>query len=56
VLRVATEYDLYLNMRKFDVFTESELLEVKVPPVFLVTAWFSPHREGYYFFSSSVES
>jgi hypothetical protein len=30
------------------MFTESELLEVKVPLVILVTACFSRHSEGYY--------
>ena len=31
---MATEHTLYQTMGKFDVFTESELLQVKVPMVF----------------------
>ena len=35
-------------MGKFDVYTESELLEVKVPMVFLVAGCFSLPRDGHY--------
>jgi hypothetical protein len=35
-------------MRKFDTYAESESLEVKVPIIFLVTAGFSPPRDGHY--------
>jgi hypothetical protein len=41
---VATEHDLYQTMAKFDVFTESEWLQVKVPIAFLVTACFSRQK------------
>jgi hypothetical protein len=40
-------------MGNIDVCTESELLEVKVPIVFLATVGFSPPRDGrYYSFES----
>jgi hypothetical protein len=39
-------------LETFDVYTESELLEVKVPMVFLGTVGFSPRRDGRYSISS----
>jgi hypothetical protein len=38
----------------FDVYAESELLEVKVPIIFLVTRGFSPRRDGRYLLSIEV--
>ena len=43
---MAIVYKLYRNIVNIDVYTEFELLEVKVPIVFLGTAGFSPRREG----------
>ena len=43
---MATVHDLYRTMGNIDVCTESELLEVKVPIVFLGTVGFSPPRDG----------
>jgi hypothetical protein len=43
---VATEHDLCQTMGKFDMFTESELLQVKIPIVFLVTTCFSRQKGG----------
>ena len=45
-LGVAIAHDLYRTMGNIDVCAESELLEVKVPIVFLGTVGFSPRREG----------
>ena len=39
---MATVYDLYRIMEKSDVYTESEMLEVKVLIGFLGTVGFSP--------------
>jgi hypothetical protein len=38
---VAIAHDLYKSIGNIEVFTESELLQVKVPMVFLVTGCFS---------------
>jgi hypothetical protein len=40
------EYDLYKIIGNVDVCIEFELLEVKVPIIFLGTVGFSLHREG----------
>jgi len=47
-LGVAIAHNLYRNIVNIDVYTEFELLEVKVPIIFLGTAGFSPPREGCY--------
>src|SRR5436309_765006 len=44
-LGVAIAHDLYRNIVNIDVYTEFELLEVKVPIIFLGTAGFSPRRD-----------
>jgi hypothetical protein len=46
---VATAYNLFKIMGNVDVSTQSELLEAKVPMVFLVTAGFSSPRDGRYY-------
>ena len=43
---VATAHDMYRTMGNIDVCTESELLVVKVPIVFLGMVGFSPPRDG----------
>jgi hypothetical protein len=43
-LGVAIAHDLYRTIGNTDVCTESELLKVKVPIVFLSTVGFSPPR------------
>jgi len=43
---VATEHDLYKNIGAIDVCTEFEMLQVKVPIIFLGTVGFSLPREG----------
>jgi hypothetical protein len=43
---VATEHDLHKNMGDIDVYTEFEMLKVKVPIIFLGTVGFSLPREG----------
>lgn len=43
---MVTAHDLYKTMGNSNVCIESELLEVKVPIVFLGTVGFSPPREG----------
>jgi hypothetical protein len=45
---VAIVYNLYRTIKNVDVCIGSELLEVKVPIVFLGTVGFSPPREGRY--------
>jgi hypothetical protein len=45
---VPTAHDLYRTMGNIDVCTESKLLEVNVPIVFLSTVGFSPPKEGRY--------
>lgn len=45
---MAIAHDRYKTMGTFDVYTVSELLEVKVPMVFLVTGCFSRPRDGHY--------
>lgn len=45
---MATAHDLYKTIGNIDVSTESELLQVKVPVVFLVTGCFSRPRDGHY--------
>ena len=45
---MATEHDLYKNIRDIDVCTEFEMLKVKVPIIFLGTVGFSPRRDGRY--------
>jgi hypothetical protein len=45
---VATGYNLYRTIGNINVYTESELLEVKVPLDFLGTVGFSLRREGLY--------
>ena len=47
-LGVAIAHNLYRNIVNIDVYTEFELLEVKVPIIFLSMAGFSPPREGRY--------
>jgi hypothetical protein len=49
---VATAHDFYRTVGNIDVCTESELLEVNVPIVFLGTVGFSPRRDGRYRFHS----
>jgi len=44
---VAIAHNLYRNIVNIDVYTEFELLEVKVPIIFLGMAGFSPLREGH---------
>ena len=46
MFRSATIYDLYRTMGNINVYTESELLEIKVPFGFLGTAGFSLCRES----------
>ena len=43
---VATEYDLCKYMGDIDVCIDFEMLEVKVPIIFLGTAGFSLRRDG----------
>ena len=38
-------YNEYKTLGAFDVYTESELLEVKVPIIFLCTVGFSLRRD-----------
>jgi hypothetical protein len=45
-LGVAIAHNLYRNIVNIDVYTEFELLEVKVPIIFLGMVGFSPPREG----------
>jgi hypothetical protein len=47
---MATEHKLYKNIGDTDMCTNFEMLEVKVPIVFLGTVGFSPPREGRYLF------
>ena len=46
-LRVATAHDLYRIMLTINVYTDFELLEVKVPLIFLGTVGFSPRGDGH---------
>jgi len=46
---LAIAHDLYGTMANIDVCTESELLEVKVPIVFLGTGGFSASKDGHYY-------
>ena len=43
---MATEHDLYKNIRDVDVCTEFNMFEVKVLIIFLGTMGFSLRREG----------
>ena len=45
---MATTHDLNKSIGNIDACTESELLEVKVPIVFLGTVGFSLPRDGRY--------
>ena len=45
---MAIAYDLYKTIGNIDICIKSELLEVKVPIVFLGTVGFSLYREGRY--------
>jgi hypothetical protein len=51
---VATEHDLFKNMGDVDVYTEFEMLKVKVPIIFHGTVGFSLPREGRYSLRSSI--
>jgi hypothetical protein len=51
-LVVATEYVLYETIGNINVCTESELLKVEVPVVFLGTVGFSLRRDGRYVIKS----
>jgi hypothetical protein len=42
-------HDLYRNMGNFNIFKEFELLEVKVPIIFLGTEGFSHPRDAHLF-------
>ena len=46
-LGVAVVYDLYKTIADTNVCTDSELLEVKVPPICLGTEGASPRRDGH---------
>jgi hypothetical protein len=53
---VATERDLHKNIGDVDVYTQFEMLKVKVPIIFLGTVGFSPPREGHYRVFHSLSS
>jgi len=42
---VATEHDIYITIGIINVYTESELLKVKVPVVFLGMVGFSLRKD-----------
>jgi hypothetical protein len=48
-LRLAEEYDIYKIIGDIDMYTEFEMLEVKVPLDFFGTQGFSARRDGRYF-------
>lgn len=47
-LGLAIDHDLYKKNRDIDVYTEFEMLKVKVLIIFLVTVGFSLPRDGRY--------
>lgn len=44
-LEVATDHDLHRKRTDIDVYTEFEMLKVRVPIIFLGTVGFSPRRD-----------
>lgn len=45
---VATEHDLYKNIRDINAYTDFKMIEVKVPIIFSCTVGFALRREGRY--------
>ena len=47
-LNLATEHNIFKNIRNIDMYIDFEMIKVKVPMKFLGTAGFSLRRDGHY--------